>query len=483
MPDRYKLLIESMNGVVWESTPDDLKLLYISDNVLQVLGYTVAECITNTFWKDIVFAADWEKVSEFLRQGSNLEKSSIEHRILRADGRVAYVDNHIVQIHNNGSIKSIFGILIDVTIEKQLEQLERLEKEALELNIAPKIDIENVLHFYAVGLEQIFPKMMCSILRIQNGQAFNWASPSLNTPYIEAIEGLKIGLNRGSCGTAAFLGQKVIVSDIANDEKWADFKEIALANNLRACWSQPIINSTGVVMATFAIYYDAVKLPDPAELAIIDRSSSILRVILENRLFAKAIVEMNNMSAQAQELANFGTWQWDFDSNYVKWSDSLFKIFGLDRNLFAPTYEGYLKLVHPDDRPNVKIILDKALANKSDVTYEERIIRPDGSVRYLKSWFRALVNEGGNPVKFIGASLDITQATVSKIKMANIAWQQSHVVRAPLARIMGLVSLLYEGRLSNNDIEKNNLYEAILQSANELDSVIREINDNTIVNA
>ena len=79
------------------------------------------------------------------------------------------------------------------------------------------------------------------------------AAPSLPRSYNEAIDGAEIGPCSGSCGTAAFLGAAVFVSDIATDPLWADYKEIALSNGLRACWSIPILTRGREVIGTFAM--------------------------------------------------------------------------------------------------------------------------------------------------------------------------------------------------------------------------------------
>jgi GAF domain-containing protein len=81
------------------------------------------------------------------------------------------------------------------------------------------------------------------------------AAPSLPTSYIEAIDGIAIGPSVGSCGTAAYRGEPVIVSNIATDPLWSDFRDLALGHGLRACWSTPILSSEGRVLGTFAIYY------------------------------------------------------------------------------------------------------------------------------------------------------------------------------------------------------------------------------------
>src|SRR5229473_7923916 len=81
------------------------------------------------------------------------------------------------------------------------------------------------------------------------------AAPSLPITYTEAIDGLVIGPCVGSCGTAAYRAEQMIVSDIATDPLWADYRDLALGHGLRACWSTPILSSTGKVLGTFAIYY------------------------------------------------------------------------------------------------------------------------------------------------------------------------------------------------------------------------------------
>jgi PAS domain S-box-containing protein len=126
--------------------------------------------------------------------------------------------------------------------------------------------------------------MYCSVLRLQGNRLYNWAAPSLPERYCAAIEGLYIGENAGSCGTAAFTRQKIIVTDIEHDSKWADYKQYALTEELRSCWSFPIINSKDEVMATFAIYHKTPMTPAPEEEKTIERVSDILRIILENKL-------------------------------------------------------------------------------------------------------------------------------------------------------------------------------------------------------
>jgi len=93
-----------------------------------------------------------------------------------------------------------------------------------------------------------------SILLLKGNQLRHGAAPSLPQKYCEAIDGVIIGPSVGSCGTAAFTGKQVIVSDIEHDPFWSEFTSTALEYDLRACWSTPIMSSRKKVLGTFAIY-------------------------------------------------------------------------------------------------------------------------------------------------------------------------------------------------------------------------------------
>ena len=96
------------------------------------------------------------------------------------------------------------------------------------------------------------------------------AAPSLPATYMQAIDGAEIGACAGSCGTAAYLGAAVYVSDIANDPLWADYKDLALAHGLRACWSIPILTRGRKVLGTFAMYHREPREPTIRDLMLVD---------------------------------------------------------------------------------------------------------------------------------------------------------------------------------------------------------------------
>ena len=110
--------------------------------------------------------------------------------------------------------------------------------------------------------------MLCSVLILdEEGKRLrHCAAPRLPDAYNAAIDGIEIGPRVGSCGTAAYLGHPVYVTDIQSDELWADFRDLAHAHGLRACWSTPIEGTARQVLGTFAVYHREPRSPTQDEL-------------------------------------------------------------------------------------------------------------------------------------------------------------------------------------------------------------------------
>ncbi|HVH48806.1 MAG TPA: GAF domain-containing protein [Sphingomicrobium sp.] len=109
------------------------------------------------------------------------------------------------------------------------------------------------------------------------------AAPSLPELYCAAIDGAEIGPKVGSCGTAAFTGQPVFVSDIATDPLWEDFRDLALSCGLRACWSTPILTSQRKVIGTFAMYHREPREPTLRDLALVDLITQTAALVIDRK--------------------------------------------------------------------------------------------------------------------------------------------------------------------------------------------------------
>jgi signal transduction histidine kinase len=138
-------------------------------------------------------------------------------------------------------------------------------------------------------IEQRTSGMRCSILLLDDdGETLrHGAAPCLPAHYCAAIDGLRIGLGVGSCGTAAHTRQTTIVGDIATHPYWAAFRDLALGAGLHACWSTPILGRDGSCLGTFAMYYDEPREPAGDDLALIDTAACLAGALIEReRLLA-----------------------------------------------------------------------------------------------------------------------------------------------------------------------------------------------------
>ena len=124
------------------------------------------------------------------------------------------------------------------------------------------------------------------------------AAPSLPSAYSAAIDGAEIGACAGSCGTAAYLGAAVFVSDIATDPLWADYKQLALPHGLRACWSIPILTRGRKVLGTFAMYHREPREPTVRDLMLVDLIIQTAALIIDREQAKEALKRLKKKAAE-----------------------------------------------------------------------------------------------------------------------------------------------------------------------------------------
>ena len=151
------------------------------------------------------------------------------------------------------------------------------------------------------------------------------------------------------------------------------------------------------------------KFPVPDASGAVTGVGGVATDITERKRTEQALREQRTLFAEAQNLAGLGCWEWDAASGRVTWSDELYRIYGVERERFTPSYEGYLERVHPDDREQTRSTLARAVTDGRGFTFDERIVRPGGEVRYLRSCVELVRDEKGRSLKVLGACLDITE--------------------------------------------------------------------------
>ena len=293
---------------------------------------------------------------------------------------------------------------------KRAEALLAGEKRLLEM-VARGDSLPRTLDELCRLVETQCPGVLASVLLMDvNGkQLRHGAAPSLPKAYTDAINGAFIGPRVGSCGTAAYTRQQVIVSDIATDPLWADFRDLALAHSLRACWSTPIFSPEDEVLGTFAFYYREPRSPGPREQDIIEQITHIAGVAIQRKNAEEALRRSEGFLADGQRISHTGSWSWKVSTGEVTWSEEHFRILGVDPEKAESSFQLFLETVHADDRSFIEQELGKATREKSGFDVEFRIALADGSIKHVQGVGRPNLGKSGEVDYYIGTTADITE--------------------------------------------------------------------------
>ncbi len=355
-----------------------------------------------------------------LEQGRSLRRALFDQGHLhretqerKEDGAPLWVEGDYVCIPDDqGRITGMFGIQRDITERKQAGAQSLHERSVLEL-IASNASLPEILMSLVLGHEKLFPGTMCSVLLLDASgkHLVHGAAPSLPVEYVEAINGVAIGPNVGSCGTAAFTGETVIVADIEIDPRWADFRSVALPHNLRACWSMPFQSAQGAVLGTFAMYYRAPRTPEPRELVAIASSARLTGIAIERKLAEEALqkaeekyrllLERLPAVVYTSELGVDGIW------HYV--SPHLEGLLGFSTEEWLADPGLWRRQIHPDDLERQEALEEQAYTQGKPFEGEYRLLRQDGREIWVRDSGHFLPQKNGDAPIVQGILTDITE--------------------------------------------------------------------------
>src|SRR3954469_25379457 len=221
-------------------------------------------------------------VDEAVREKRDFD---LEFRIALADGSIKHVQGVVrPAVGESGEVDRYIGTTVDISDRKRGEALFTGEKRLLEM-IATGVALEEILNRLCMIIEEYRSGTLASILLLRPDGLHldSVAGPSLPKGWRQEMEKLPIGPCAGSCGTAAYRGSPVIVSDIATDPLWEvpEHRAAALSHGLRASWSNPILSSEGKVLGTFCIYGREPRSPSPHDLVVIEKATDLARVAIE----------------------------------------------------------------------------------------------------------------------------------------------------------------------------------------------------------
>ena len=367
---------------------------------------------------------------------------------------------------------------IDTALERSLEELVRL-------------------------LERMSPDMRGSVLMLgEDGiSMYHAAGPSLPQSYLDAIDGAHIGPVAGSCGTAAYRRERVVVENIATDPLWVPYRALATRYGLAACWSTPIIDLEGSVLGTFAMYYEKPRAPQDADIALTEAAILLARDII---LRAKAAAALRARTASAERSAELlrrsearfremaetipvQVWTAGPDGYLDFVTQRTADTFGrpVDELLGAQ----WLDMVHPDDVPPTVARWQKSLETGEPYEVQFRLRTRTGDYRWYLARAQALINDDGSLAKWFGCNTDIEEykrlqaaldtaledAREANAGKARFLAMMSHELRTPLNAIGGYTQLMLDGIPVLPSKEHRDFLDRIARSQKHLLSLIETV--------
>ncbi|MGR4863049.1 ATP-binding protein [Caulobacter sp. LARHSG274] len=352
-----------------------------------------------------------------------------------------------------------------------------------------------VLEAIVAAVEAEDPAILCSILLLdETGEhLLHGAAPSLPDDYNQAIHGVAIGPTVGSCGAAAALGERIIVEDIHTHPFWADYKHLAAAAGLAACWSQPIRAASGQVLGTFAIYHRQISAPDADDIAFIEAAADLAAIAIDRRRAEDSLAASEARARQAAEAAeataqNLTTFFdvsldmlciRDLQGRFVKLSRTWETVLGYPVETLES--QPLLPLVHPDDVAETKAQMAKA-EDGEVFGFVNRYRHRDG--HYCPLEWRA--RRSGDLVFAVGRDVTERLRTEAEMQAARQAAEaanraktdflanMSHEIRTPLNGVIGVIAALGQTELTPAQRE---MVELVQSSGATLERLVSDILD------
>jgi two-component system cell cycle sensor histidine kinase/response regulator CckA len=414
--ERCRLAARATGLAVWEWDLLTDRIVW-DESAEGTFGYTGRGFgSTAAWWYERLHAEDRERVvagmHEAIARGELTWED--EYRFRRADGSYAYVSARaaIVRDTGNDAIRMV-GAVTDATERHRAELLARGQSQLLE-QIAAGLELDAVLDRITRFTEAHASGVIASILLTEPGeQMLRLASaPSLPAAYRDTLQAVPVGPAAGPCGTAAFRGERVIVSDIATDTRWTYGRDQALARGLRSAWVEPFFGTGGAVLGTFVLYYREPREPARVDLQVVEIATHLAEIAVERERNQQALRRSTRLFVQVLENLPVGVGVLDRDGRITFENPASLSIWGVGNEAGLQRYWEYRgwrgdtgEPMPPEEWPAVKAIQQGETTLNQMVTIEV----PDGVQKIVLTSAVPLRSAGGEILGAIALSQDITE--------------------------------------------------------------------------
>ncbi len=348
----------------------------------------------------------------------------VESVALRADGSEFPVELAISRVALEGP-PLFTGYVRDISEQTRSKALSVRQAQLLEL-VAAGAPLTESLDMLTRFVEEQSSDVLASILLLDLDGRHLWhgSAPSLPDAYTKAIDGVEIGPNVGSCGTAAYRRETVVVSDIATDPLWSDYRELALDNGVQACWSTPIFSADGTLLGTLAFYYRHPGTPTEHDRQLAEAVVHIASLAIERSRSEDALRRSEERYRDLFENASEPIATVDLEGNLTEVNSAFAAALGYASDeLLGSNLERYLT---PESVVLAELHRERKLTSQeARSTYEQTFIGKSGRQVILEVSTR-LIEEGGVPIGVQGTCRDITARKESDKELLRLAELNRH---------------------------------------------------------
>ena len=424
--ERLQLAAEAAETGIWSLTPGTSEMV-VNSNWRRLFGLTPDAPASLDAWRAALHPDDRERVAKELDDAIERHTEfNAEYRVVRPDGTVRWLaDRGRASYDVNGRATGMAGVILDITSRKREDEaLHRLNRTLRALSRSEKALV-------LATEEEAYLLEICNIIVEECGYAMVWVGfreedeargvrPVAHTGFEEGyLESLKItwadaDRGRGPTGTAIRTGRARTCRNMLTDPLFLPWREEARRRGYASSVALPLLADAEAFGALTVYSREPDSFPDDEVKLLTDLAGDfaygigVLRLRAAHAQAERTLRESEERLHLAHEAANSGAWEWDLRTNENVWSEELWKVYGLAPHSVKPSYEAWRQVVHPDDRSMAERVVQEAARNGTEIEFEFRVRDGDGTARWLLCRGRPLRDAGGQPVRFIGIVVDIT---------------------------------------------------------------------------
>ncbi|MCA1778618.1 MAG: PAS domain S-box protein, partial [Xanthomonadaceae bacterium] len=412
----FRLLFDASPLPTWVFDWKTLAFLAVNDAAVEHYGYSQKEFLGMTI-HDIRSSEERARLEAWMKQDldDGVRRSGFwPHRC--RDGTLIDVEivSRSIEFQQR---EARLVIARDVTESLRERRVREIEARVL-AQISTRHELSTILRTVAAGIEQAAPDTVASILLLDadRRQIHHAAAPSLPDDFTRAIDGLEIGPHVGSCGTAMYRGETVIVDDIRTDPLWHGLAERADELGLRACWSRPVFDTQKNVVGSLALYYREPREPQAWERELVELFASLVGVAIERHRQDEALRISEQRLRKLFREAATGIALLAEDGTVLQANAVLARMLEhSDDELLAQNYH---KCVPPEDHVPVRTAMRRLLAGtRKAETLEHRFVGKTGRTVWVRARLSAQTGRDGRPTHVIAIIEDITAQREAEQKL------------------------------------------------------------------